>query len=80
MRFMISQPVMRGQELRIDKDGKTIRDTLRLSIKPLINAFISFAFTLMLTQLKQNRIKFKKEFSNTLDSYILSKLKTLLKN
>ena len=38
MRFyMISQPVMRGQELRIDKEGKAIRDTLRLSIKPLIN-------------------------------------------
>jgi isoleucyl-tRNA synthetase len=43
MRFyMISQPVMRGQELRIDKEGKAIRDTLRLSIKPLINAFNFF--------------------------------------
>ena len=76
MRFyMISQPVMRGQELRIDKDGKAIRDTLRLSIKPLINAFNFFCLYANADSIKANRIKFKKEFSNTLDSYILSKLK-----
>ncbi len=39
MRFyLISQPIMRGLELKIDKEGKAIRDALRLSIKPLINA------------------------------------------
>ncbi len=81
MRFyMISQPVMRGQELRIDKDGKAIRDTLRLSIKPLINAFNFFCLYANSDGAKANRIEFKREFKNTLDRYILSKLKAAVTN
>ncbi len=76
MRFyMISQPVMRGQELRIDKDGKAIRDTLRLSIKPLINAFNFFCLYANADGIKANRIEYKKDLSNILDRYILAKLK-----
>ncbi|NBV05610.1 MAG: isoleucine--tRNA ligase [Proteobacteria bacterium] len=76
MRFyMISQPVMRGQELRIDKDGKAIRDTLRLSIKPLINAFNFFCLYANADGVKANKIEFKKDLSNILDRYILAKLK-----
>jgi isoleucyl-tRNA synthetase len=77
MRFyMISQPVMRGQELRIDKDGKAIRDCLRLSIKPLINAFNFFCLYANADGIKAQRIEFKKDLSNILDRYILAKLKT----
>jgi isoleucyl-tRNA synthetase len=72
---MISQPVMRGQELRIDKDGKAIRDTLRLSIKPLINAFNFFCLYANADGIKANKIEFKKDLSNILDRYILAKLK-----
>ncbi len=76
MRFyMISQPVMRGQELRIDKDGKAIRDTLRLSIKPLINAFNFFCLYANADGIKANKIEFKKDLNNILDRYILAKLK-----
>jgi isoleucyl-tRNA synthetase len=76
MRFyMISQPVMRGQELRIDKEGKAIRDTLRLSIKPLINAFNFFCLYANADGIKAKRVEFKREFSNILDRYILAKLK-----
>ncbi len=76
MRFyMISQPVMRGQELRIDKDGKAIRDTLRLSIKPLINAFNFFCLYANADGIKAHRIEYKKDLSNILDRYILAKLK-----
>lgn len=81
MRFyMISQPVMRGQELRIDKEGKAIRDTLRLSIKPLINAFNFFCLYANSDGIKANRIEFKREFKNVLDSYILSKLKATVES
>ncbi len=73
--YMISQPVMRGQELRIDKDGKAVRDTLRLSIKPMINAFNFFCLYANADGIKASRIEFKKELSNTLDRYILAKLK-----
>lgn len=77
MRFyMISQPVMRGQELRIDKDGKAIRDTLRLSIKPLINAFNFFCLYANSDGIKAERVDFGREFKNILDRYILAKLKT----
>jgi isoleucyl-tRNA synthetase len=76
MRFyMISQPVMRGQELRIDKEGKAIRDTLRLSIKPLINAFNFFCLYANADGIKAKRVEFKREFSNILVRYILAKLK-----
>lgn len=80
MRFyMISQPVMRGQELRIDKEGKAIRDTLRISIKPLINAFNFFCLYANADGVKAKRIEFKREFSNVLDRYILAKLKASVK-
>ena len=76
MRFyMISQPVMRGQELRIDKDGKAIREALRLSIKPLMNAFNFFCLYANADGIKAQRIMVKRDFSNVLDQYILAKLK-----
>lgn len=81
MRFyMISQPVMRGQELRIDKEGKAIRDTLRISIKPLINAYNFFCLYANADGITAKRIEFKKEFKNTLDRYILAKLKSATEN
>ena len=77
MRFyMISQPVMRGQELRIDKDGKAFRDSLRLSIKPLINAYNFFCLYANADGIFANRIDEKKDFKNILDRYILAKLKS----
>ncbi len=78
--FMISQPVMRGQELRIDKDGKAIRDTLRLSIKPLINAYNFFCLYANADGIKAQRINYNQEFSNILDNYILAKLKNCVNN
>jgi isoleucyl-tRNA synthetase len=77
MRFyMISQPVMRGQELRIDKDGKAIRDTLRLSIKPLINAFNFFCLYANADGVKAKKITVGRDFENVLDRYALAKLKS----
>jgi isoleucyl-tRNA synthetase len=73
--YMISQPVMRGQELKIDKEGKAVRDTLRLSIKPLINAFNFFCLYANSDGVTANLIEYKKDLKNTLDLYILSKLK-----
>ncbi|MBM5782122.1 MAG: class I tRNA ligase family protein, partial [Pelagibacterales bacterium] len=68
MRFyMISQPVMRGQELRIDKEGKAIRDTLRLSIKPLINAFNFFCLYANADGVKAQRIT---EYGSLGSSYL----------
>ncbi len=76
--FMASQPVMRGQELKIDKDGKAFRDALRLSIKPLINAYNFFCLYANSDGIKAKRIEYSRDFSNTLDVYILSKLKNTI--
>ncbi len=81
MRFyMISQPVMRGGELKIDKDGKAIRDALRLSIKPLINATNFFCLYANSDLVKAKRITAKREFKNIIDRYILAKLKSAIIN
>lgn len=74
--FMISQPVMHGQELRIDKDGKAIRDTIRLSIKPLINAFNFFCLYANADRILAKRVETNRELKNVLDKYILAKLKS----
>jgi isoleucyl-tRNA synthetase len=37
--LMISSPVMRGQDLAVDPEGKFIRDVVRLAIKPIWNAY-----------------------------------------
>jgi isoleucyl-tRNA synthetase/very-short-patch-repair endonuclease len=78
--FMVSQPVMRGQELKIDKDVKAIRDTLRLSIKPIINAFNFFCLYANADGIKARRIEYRKNFNNVLDRYILAKLKNSINN
>jgi isoleucyl-tRNA synthetase len=40
--LMISSPVMRGQDLSVDPEGKFIRDVVRLHIKPIWNAYNFF--------------------------------------
>jgi isoleucyl-tRNA synthetase len=77
MRFyMISQPVMKGQELRIDKEGKAIRDTLRLAIKPLINAYNFFCLYANSDGIKAEKISNAASIKNIMDRYILAKLKS----
>jgi len=66
---------MRGQELRIDKEGKAILDSLRLSLKPLINAYNFFCLYANSDGIKAERIEFKKDLNNILDRYIMAKLK-----
>lgn len=76
MRFyMVSTPVMKGQELKIDKNGKAIKDTLRLSIKPLINAYNFFCLYANCDCIKAQRITNSKNLTNSMDLYILAKLK-----
>ncbi len=68
--LMCASPVMHGHELHIDKDGKFIRDAVRLYIKPIWNAYNFFT-------LYANADGVKAEFSsgsdNLMDGYILAK-------
>ena len=68
--YMLSSSVMRGNELVIDKDGKSIKDTFRLVIKPILNCY-NF-FTLYANADKINA-EFNLESKNFLDQFIISK-------
>ncbi len=68
--FMASSPVMRGNELVMDKDSKGIRDALRLAIKPIWNAYNFFT---LYANADGIEAKFDLTSKYTIDRYILSK-------
>lgn len=68
--FMISSPVMRGQELIVDKDAKGMKEALRIAIKPVWNAY-NF-FTIYANADKINA-QFDLSSKCLLDQYIISK-------
>lgn len=73
LRFLMqSSPVLKGLELLIDKDGKMVKDALRLSIKPIWNAYNFFTL-----YANSDKVKAELNFSSSqlLDRYILAKLK-----
>ena len=75
--FMIKSPVLKGEELRIDKEGKDIKETLRMSIRPVVNSFNFFCMYANSDGIK-GEIIYKS--TNLMDTYILSKLKKTVQN
>ena len=75
--LMLKSPALKGEEVRINKDGKDMKETLRLAIKPIINSYNFFCM-----YANSDKIKAEKSFSskNIMDIYILSKLKETVKN
>ncbi|MFN5383021.1 MAG: isoleucine--tRNA ligase [Alphaproteobacteria bacterium] len=73
--FMISSPVMRGQELVMDSDASGIKDALKLAVKPIWNAFNFFTL-----YANADSIRAVEDYSSTniLDRYILSKCMEVL--
>ncbi len=93
--LMVSSPVMSGNELYIDKEGKFIRDVVRLYIKPLWNAYNFFTIyansdkvkaNLLYTEInetingKHSKSEAWRVPDNTIDRYILSKLSDAIEN
>ena len=70
--LMLKSPALKGEEVRIDQTGKDMKETLRLSIKPIFNAYNFFCL-----YANSDGIKAERSFrsSNIMDIYILSKLK-----
>jgi isoleucyl-tRNA synthetase len=68
--FMLNSPVMRGAELYIDKEGKFIRDVVRLAIKPIWNAYNFFTLYANADGVQAN---YNTGSSNIMDRYILAK-------
>lgn len=70
--MMLKSPVLKGEEIRIDKHGKDMKENLRLAIKPVLNAYNFFCL-----YANSDGIKAEKSFdsNNVMDEYILAKLK-----
>jgi isoleucyl-tRNA synthetase len=70
--FMLSSTVLNGNELLIDKEGESIKETLRVSLKPIWNAYKFFTMYANADEIKAKAISTS---DNLLDRYILAKLK-----
>lgn len=68
--LMIASPVMRGQDLMVDPQGKFIRDVVRLAIKPIWNAYNFFCLYANADGVKA---KFSTDSQDVMDRYILAK-------
>ena len=78
MRFyLLSSSVMRGQEFKIDSDGRAIKDCLRNFIKPLVNSYNFFCIYANADKIKAKRIDSDNlaQITVAMDLYILAKLK-----
>jgi isoleucyl-tRNA synthetase len=69
---MLKSPVLKGEEMRVDKEGRDMKEVLRLAIKPVLNAYNFFCL-----YANSDEIKAEKSFEsdNLMDRYILAKLK-----
>ncbi len=70
--LMIASPVMRGQDLAVDPEGKFIRDVVRLAIKPIWNAYNFFT---LYANADGIQAKFATDSQDVMDRYILAKCK-----
>ncbi len=72
--FLVSSPVLKGGNLAVDKEGKEIAKAARSALIPLWNAFYFFVLYANAEGYQAKEITASKE---TIDNYILSKLKML---
>jgi isoleucyl-tRNA synthetase len=68
--LMIASPVMRGQDLMVDPDGKFIRDVVRLAIKPIWNAYNFFT---LYANADGIQAKIATDSADVMDRYIIAK-------
>ena len=74
--FLVSSPVLKGGNLAVDKEGKEIVKAARVAQIPLWNAFYFFTLYANAEGYKAKEVR---SSSESLDNYILAKLKHLAK-
>jgi len=75
--FLVSSPVVRGGDLRIDRDGKSIANAVRLVVNPIWNAY--YFFTLYANS-DGVRAELRGDATHLLDRYILAKTEQLVRD
>ena len=73
--FLVSSPVVRGGDLRIDQDGRGIADAVRLVINPIWNAWYFFA---LYANADGIEAQLRTHSTQLLDRYILAKTQELV--
>ncbi len=73
--FLVSSPVVRGGDLRIDREGRQIADAIRLVINPIWNAY--YFFTLYANS-DGVSAELRTDSRHLLDRYILAKTHELV--
>lgn len=70
--LMLKSPALKGEQFRIDKSGRDMKETLRLAVKPVLNSYNFFCLYANSDKI-EGHIDFTSQ--NIMDRYILSKLK-----
>jgi isoleucyl-tRNA synthetase len=73
--FLVSSPILRGLDLRIDRDGSGISEVVRLVLNPIWNAW--YFFTLY-ANVEGYRASLRTDSTHLLDRYVLAKTRALV--
>ncbi len=73
--YLVDSPVMKGGELRIDREGKGIRDAVRLVNLPIWNAY---SFFCLYANIDGIRAQLRSDSRELLDRYLLAKTRELV--
>ncbi len=73
--YLVSSPILRGNELRIDREGKGIGDVVRNVLNPFWNAF---SFFCLYANVDGVRAVERTDASGALDRYLLAKTRELV--
>jgi len=73
--FMVSSPILKGQDLQIDKEGKKIGEVVRQVVIPIWNAYYFFTLYANTDGL---RGRARTEATQLLDRYVLAKTRELV--
>jgi isoleucyl-tRNA synthetase len=68
--FLMSSPILRGLDLRIDRDGSAIAEVVRSVLIPIWNAFHFFT---LYANAESYRASFRTDSTELLDRYVLAK-------
>jgi isoleucyl-tRNA synthetase len=72
--FLMASPILRGGDLRIDRDGSGISDAVRLVINPIWNAY---SFFTLYANVDGYRATYRGDSAQLLDRYVLAKTRQL---
>jgi isoleucyl-tRNA synthetase len=75
--FLMASPILRGGDLRIDREGSGISDAVRLVINPIWNAY---SFFTLYANVDGYRATYRADSEKLLDRYVLAKTRQLVES